>query len=142
MTNAKVMIRRFGLFWTRFSPLETRLLNEVRKVLPSEAQPIFDEQVLAIRRVIRLPPSWGEIDFFTRNHWKGVTPLGSSFKFEVRTFESALDKLASAPWHNLDEQGRVVDPDVTGRMVQYRASFVSKDGSNYPELNEVTVDLD
>jgi hypothetical protein len=58
------VIRELGLLWRRFSPLEERLLSEVRRVLPTAAVSAFDAQVAAINHVQRLPPSWSEIDFY------------------------------------------------------------------------------
>ena len=64
-------MRTLSLLWKRFSPLEERLLAQVRGVLPPDAQPIFDAQVAAINHVQRLPPSWSEIDFY---HLRGGRP--------------------------------------------------------------------
>jgi hypothetical protein len=58
------VIRSLSLLWKRFSPLEERLLAEIRNVLPGGALQSFDAQVAAINRVQRLPPSWSEIDFY------------------------------------------------------------------------------
>lgn len=70
------VIERLTLLWRRFTPLEERLLAEVRSVIPSEARPVFDAQVAAINRVHRLPPSWSEISFYRmqgrRPDWSGV----------------------------------------------------------------------
>lgn len=85
------MIERLTLLWKRFSPLEERLLTEVRQVLPAAAQPLFDAQVAAITRVQRLPPSWTEICFYRmrrgRADWRGVPlfPCTDEFRLaEVR----------------------------------------------------------
>lgn len=85
------MIERMTLLWKRFSPLEERLLAEVRNVLPAAAQPSFDAQVAAINRVQRSPPSWSEICFYRmrrrRANWSGVPlfPCTDEFRLaEVR----------------------------------------------------------
>lgn len=58
-------VRRLTLLWTRFSPLEKRLLAEVRNALPAAARPIYDQQVAAIKRVQR-HPRWTEICFYPK----------------------------------------------------------------------------
>ena len=81
------MIRRLSLLWKRFTPLEVRLFAEVRKVLPKDAQPLFDAQVAAINHVQRLPPSWSEIDFYSRPNWARIPlfPCTGEFRLaEVR----------------------------------------------------------
>jgi hypothetical protein len=77
------VFRRLSLFWKRFSPLEERLLTEVRKVLPGEAQPLFDAQVAAINHVQRLPPSWSEIDFYCRPDWRRVSLFPCTDEFRL-----------------------------------------------------------
>ena len=77
------MIRRLSLLWKRFTPLEERLFVEIRHVLPTEAQPIFDAQVAAINHVQRLPPSWGEIDFYRRPDWSGVPLFPCTDEFRL-----------------------------------------------------------
>ena len=77
------VLRRLSEFWKRFSPLEERLLTEVRKVLPVEAQPLFDAQVAAINHVQRLPPSWSEIDFYCRPDWRGVSLFPCTDEFRL-----------------------------------------------------------
>jgi hypothetical protein len=70
------LIQQVTLLWKRFSPLEERLLSEVRTVLPPAAQRTFEAQVAAITHVQRSPPSWSEISFYrlTRGvvDWTGV----------------------------------------------------------------------
>jgi hypothetical protein len=86
-TRVRAVISRLSLFWKRFTPLEERLLGEVRRVLPVGAQPMFDAQVGAINHVQRLPPSWSEIDFYRRPNWTGVPlfPCTDEFRLaEVR----------------------------------------------------------
>lgn len=85
------MFHQLTLLWKRFSPLEERLLAEVRKVLPPAAQLPFEAQVGAITRVQRSPPSWSEISFYrlTRGSvdWTGVPlfPCTDEFRLaEVR----------------------------------------------------------
>src|SRR5262245_28440167 len=77
------MIRRLSLFWKRFSPLEERLLAEVRRVIPVEGQPLFDAQVVSINHVQRLPPSWGEIDFYCRPDWTGASLFPCTDEFHL-----------------------------------------------------------
>jgi hypothetical protein len=62
--------QRLSLMWRRFSPLEERLIEAVRAVLPPQAQPIFDAQVAGITLVQRLPPHWSEISFYRRRNGK------------------------------------------------------------------------
>jgi hypothetical protein len=70
------VIRELPLLWTRFTPLESRLLHEVRRALPAAAGAVIDAQVAAINHVQRLPPSWSEIDFYRlrwrKPDWSGV----------------------------------------------------------------------
>src|SRR5687767_15064800 len=89
------MLQRLSLFWTRFTPLEKRLFVEVRQVLPAGAQALFDEQVAAINRVQRLPPSWSEIDLYRlkngRPDWTGVSlfPCTDEFRLAQVSFRVA-----------------------------------------------------
>jgi hypothetical protein len=62
--------QRLSFLRRRFSPLEARLFEAVRGVLPVAAVPIFDGQVRAIRHVQRLP-GWTEIDYYARRDGKG-----------------------------------------------------------------------
>ena len=81
------MIERVTLLWKRFSPLEERLLAEVRHVLPAAAQPSFDAQAAAINRVQRSPPSWTEICFYRmrrgRANWSGVPLFPCTDEFRL-----------------------------------------------------------
>ncbi len=52
-----------SLLWIRFTPLEKRLLSEVRSVLPEDAKPIFDAQVSAITKCQRIL-KWNEISYY------------------------------------------------------------------------------
>jgi hypothetical protein len=77
--------------WKRFSPLETRLMAEVRRVLPPAVHACFDAQVASINRVQRSPPSWSEICYYRmrrgRVNWAGVPlfPCTDELRFaEVR----------------------------------------------------------
>jgi len=92
-----------ALLWRRFSPLEERLLAEVRKALPTAAQHIFDAQVGGITLVQRSPPSWSEIRFYRirrgRPDWSGVPLFPQTgevrlaemrFRAAGRSFKSAL----------------------------------------------------
>jgi hypothetical protein len=58
-----------SLLWTRFTPLEQRLLAEVRGVLPEAARPIFDAQVAAINHSSR-PLKWNEIYYYRKRRGK------------------------------------------------------------------------
>jgi hypothetical protein len=77
------LFRRLRLFWKRFSPLEERLLTEVRNVIKVEARRLFDAQVAAINHVQRLPPSWGEIDFYCRPNWTRVALFPCTDEFQL-----------------------------------------------------------
>jgi hypothetical protein len=48
------ILQRLSLLWTRFSPLEERLLAAVRGVVPEGAQPVFDAQVADTARRLTL----------------------------------------------------------------------------------------
>jgi hypothetical protein len=80
-------VRLLSLLWTRFTPLETRLFDHVRAVLPETARPVYDAQVAAINRVQRLPPSWSEIDCYCmrrgRPDWSGVPPFARTDEFRL-----------------------------------------------------------
>jgi hypothetical protein len=58
-----------SLLWTRFTPLEKRLLAEVRAVLPEAARPIFDAQVSAVTKSQRVL-KWNEICYYRIKRWK------------------------------------------------------------------------
>lgn len=64
-----------SLLWTKFTPLEKRLLAEVRSVLPEAARPIFDGQVSAITKSQRVL-KWNEICYYRMKSrkvsWAGV----------------------------------------------------------------------
>jgi hypothetical protein len=68
-------LQRLSLIWRRFSPLEERLLREVRAVLSPSAQRTLDAQVAAITKVQRAP-GWTEIAFYRMRagkvDWSGV----------------------------------------------------------------------
>ena len=82
-----MVIQRLSLLWKRFSPLEERLLGEIRHVLPLDALPIYDAQVTAINRVQRLPPSWSEIDFYRirggKPNWAGISMFPCTEEFRL-----------------------------------------------------------
>jgi hypothetical protein len=83
------LFRRLSLFWKRFSPLEERLLTEVRNVIKVEARRLFDAQVAAINHVQRLPPSWGEIDFYCRPNWTRVALFPCTDEFQLAVIDNA-----------------------------------------------------
>jgi hypothetical protein len=100
------VIRELALVWQRFSPLERRVLDEIRGVLPDPAKPMFDGQLGAITRVQRLPPSWSEIDFYClrrgKPNWTDVPlfPCTDEFRlaevrFQVlgRSYKSTLSSI-------------------------------------------------
>ncbi len=75
--------------------------------------------------------------------WRAATPAGSQVKFQLRAADSA-EILDEANWMGPDgpdsyyQSPGPVEP-LHGKAFQYRALFVSRDGSNYPELDEVTL---
>lgn len=78
-----------------------------------------------------------------RLHWRADTHLASQILFQLRAAKSR-EELESASWRGpagadsyFETPGPV--PPLTGRYLQYRALFVSADGSNYPELHRVEV---
>jgi hypothetical protein len=106
------MIRRAVLLWKRLSPLEERLLAEVRNVLPQAALAPFDAQVAAITLVQRSPPSWSEIRFYRKRRgkvdWTGIPLFPCTdevrlaevrFRASGRGFKSMLTSI----------QGRIFD---------------------------------
>jgi hypothetical protein len=95
-------MKRFALLWRRFSPLEEKLLEAVRRALAPSARAIFDAQVAAITKVQR-HPEWTEIAFYRMRggkvDWKGVPlfprseelPLAEvRFKAGGRAFKARL----------------------------------------------------
>jgi FG-GAP-like repeat len=79
--------------------------------------------------------------------WSAKTPHGSSLRFQVRSAEDQKD-LDQAAWVGaggadsfIERPGTTPGIEVRGRFVQYRAVFISADGSNYPTLSEVRVEL-
>jgi hypothetical protein len=68
-------LQRLSLIWRRFSPLEERLLREVRGALSPAAQRTLDAQIHAINKVQRAP-GWTEIAFYRMRRgkadWSGV----------------------------------------------------------------------
>jgi hypothetical protein len=69
------LFQRLSLIRRRFSPLEERLLREVRGALSPTAQRTMDAQIQAITKVQRAP-GWTEIAFYRmrggRVDWSGV----------------------------------------------------------------------
>ena len=61
--------QRISLLWRRFSPLEERLLAEVREILPRQAQATFDAQVVGIT-IVQRHPHWNEIAFYRKRGGK------------------------------------------------------------------------
>jgi hypothetical protein len=81
------VIERLSLLWKRFSPLEERLIEEVRRILPEAARGAFAAQVAGINRVQRSPPSWGEICFYRmrwgKASWVGVASFPCTDEFRL-----------------------------------------------------------
>jgi hypothetical protein len=75
-----------SLLWIRFTPLEKRLLSEVRSVLPEEAKPIFDAQVSAITKCQRIS-KWNEISYYRMRggkvSWEGVPLFPCTDEIEI-----------------------------------------------------------
>jgi hypothetical protein len=68
---------RVSLFRRRFSPLEERLIDAVRQVMPLPAQSAFDAQVAGITLVQR-HPEWTELRFYRKRRGRvdwSDTPL-------------------------------------------------------------------
>jgi hypothetical protein len=81
------VIERLQLLWRRFSPLEERLLAEVRAVLPPAAWIAFDGQVAGINLVQRSPPDWSEIRYY---RMRGGRPEWTDAPLFPRTDELQL----------------------------------------------------
>lgn len=62
--------------------------------------------------------------------WKAEEPLSAKLKFELHGADSR-EELANMPWRTRSDE---LQP---ARFWQYRVTFVSADGSNYPVLKEV-----
>jgi hypothetical protein len=73
--------------------------------------------------------------------WEADTPHGSKIYLQVRCVDDR-ESLENAGWVDIDEEGGRAVSALKGRFIQYRAVFVSKDGSNYPVLHEVAVGLE
>jgi FG-GAP-like repeat len=79
--------------------------------------------------------------------WRAESPHGSLIRFQVRCADDR-ESLEGAQWTSVggaESNGRPTggtDAVLTGRFIQYRAVFVSKDGSNYPVLREVAIELE
>jgi hypothetical protein len=64
--------------------------------------------------------------------WKADEPFGAKLRLELRGANSR-EELASTPWRPHAAEGR------PARFWQYRAVFISADGSNYPVLREIKI---
>ena len=110
------MIERLTLLWRRFTPLEERLLTEVRTVIPPDARSVFDAQVAAINRVQRLPPSWSEISFYRirgrEPDWSGVPLFPCTDEF----------RLAEVNFHVAGKPYRAVASCVAGHIFELAVS--------------------
>lgn len=104
-----VRFRELTLLWTRFSPLEERLLVEVRGVLPVAARTVFDAQLNGINHVQRLPPSWSEIDFYCLRRYR----------------KPAWEKLPKFP---CTDQFRLAEVTFDVKGKRYKATLSSIDG--------------
>lgn len=87
LTDEKMTLLQYiSLLWTRFTPLEERLLSEVRTVLPEVARPIFDAQVSAITNSTRLL-KWNEILYYPKRRgkicWEAVPPFPCTDEMEL-----------------------------------------------------------
>jgi hypothetical protein len=64
-----------SLLWTRFTPLESRLLSEIRSVLPEAARPLYEAQIAAVTRSQRVL-KWNEVCYYRMKRrrvcWAGV----------------------------------------------------------------------
>jgi len=64
--------------------------------------------------------------------WKADEPLGAKLKLELRGADSR-EALERQPWSTRWDDG------ASAKVWQYRATFVSADGSNYPVLKEIKI---
>ena len=83
----------------------------------------------------------------TAINWSADTPHGSWLRFQLR-LSADRDALDRAVWQGpngpasfFDAPGHLAASPGTGRFMQYRAMFMSRDGSNYPLLREVVLEL-
>jgi FG-GAP-like repeat len=79
--------------------------------------------------------------------WQADTPHDSQIRFQVRCADD-LKSIEDAGWEkvggaeDIDRSAGRTNAVLTGQFIQYRAVFLSKDGSNYPVLREVVIELD
>ena len=79
--------------------------------------------------------------------WSADTPHDSQIRFQVRCADD-LESIEGAHWtgisggNHIDRSAGRTDAVLAGRFIQYRAVFLSKDGSNYPVLQEVVIELE
>jgi hypothetical protein len=81
--------------------------------------------------------------------WIAQTPPKTQMKFQLRHAESE-DRLGSAGWEGsrgedsfYERSGAIVrKPAAAAQWLQYKATFVSLDGSRSPKLEEVRIDFE
>lgn len=79
--------------------------------------------------------------------WNADTPHGSHLRVSVRCAD-ASNTIDQSPWVEVESSkgtenaGHPSVPQLQGRFVQYRVMFVSRDGSNYPVLYDIEIELD
>lgn len=64
-SNLSYVLRRLGLWWKTFTPVETAVLKEVARCLSPPAAGKLERQIDAIDKVQRID-QWREIDFYSK----------------------------------------------------------------------------
>ena len=100
----------------------------MRDVIPNPAQPLFDDQIAAINHVQRLPPSWGEIDFYRRPDWTGVSLFPCTDEF----------RLASVRFRIAGRSYKAVLSSISGHVFDFAISPGPRDVAFEPWEGEVT----
>lgn len=85
---------------------------------------------------------------FSRLHWKGETPLGTSVRLQIRAAQSS-EELKDQAWSGpsfasfFASSGESLPPQVKEKTwLQYRVFLGSPDGGNCPSLTEVSLECE
>lgn len=88
------MINRIRLFFRKFTPVEERVLSEIRAVLPAAARQKYDRQISQINSVQRIL-DWTEINFYSikrfRVVWESESLFSEKGEFKLAEVKFVLD---------------------------------------------------
>jgi hypothetical protein len=70
-----------------------------------------------------------------------VGAISADSTWRQSTFEDFRQGMSDDGGDYIDRSAGRTDEVIAGRYIQYRAVFLSKDGSNYPVLREVVIEL-